>query len=135
MEHGGSLRCLHDSVTGSYLHALKSFLLMYAHLRLRLPIDLSPTTFSCSNLRCIGREVLSDSIKFDMLHSQHIRFLSHVILIEDSPLCLNSKRKTKCFKITVKTQQRRINVYTPLLCFDGDFKPRVFCLPITASSA
>jgi len=64
----------------AYLHALKSLVTMFSHLRLRLPIDLFPMTFPRSNLRCIGSVVLSDSIKFDMLHSQHIRFLNQVIL-------------------------------------------------------
>ena len=61
-----------------------------------------------------------------MLHSQHIRFLSQVILIEDISLCLNSKSKTKLFKIIVRTQQF-INIYMLLLCLDGNFKPRAFC--------
>lgn len=33
-----------------------------------------------------------------------------VILIEDIPLCFNSKSKTKCFKLSVKTVQQCINV-------------------------
>jgi len=138
MEHRGLLRCLLHSVTGSYVHLTvmlwNLFYRCFPNCAYAFPL-IFPTTFSCSNLRCIGRVVLSDSIKFNMLHSQHIRFLSHVILIEDMALCLNSKRKTKCFKVTVKTQQQCINIYTLLLCFDSDFKPGLFCLPITATSA
>ena len=36
--------------------------------------------------------------------------LKILILIEDIPLWLNSKSKTKCFKVTVKTQQHCVNI-------------------------
>jgi hypothetical protein len=36
--------------------------------------------------------------------------LKILILMEDIPLCMNSKGKTNCSKITVKTQQQCVTI-------------------------
>ena len=42
--------------------------------------------------------------------NKYIYTYTYIFLIEDIPLCLNSKSKTKIFKITVKTKQQCINI-------------------------
>jgi hypothetical protein len=51
---------------------------------------------------------------------------NNLILIEEIPMCLNSKAKKNFFKVTAKTQL--------LSCFDGNFKIFCFTFVITLNS-